>query len=42
MRRAAIFALVVSDLIALATLHFSNGEPLPVPINVVTVRPDVR
>jgi hypothetical protein len=42
MRRTAVFALMVAALIALATIHFSKGEPLPTPLSTVTVRPDTR
>jgi hypothetical protein len=43
MRRVAVFALIVAAaLIALATIHFSKGEPLPTPSSMVTVRPDTR
>jgi len=41
-RRIAVFALIVAALIALATIHFSKGEPLPTPPSMVTVRPDTR
>jgi hypothetical protein len=41
MRRTVIFALVVAALIALATIRFSKGEPLPDP-SIVTVRPGTR
>jgi hypothetical protein len=41
-RRIAVFAFVVALLIALASVHFSKGEPLPTPSHVVTVRPDAR
>jgi hypothetical protein len=37
----AVFALIVAALVALATIHFSKGEPLP-RAGAVTVRPDTR
>lgn len=40
--RVAVFALIVSALIALASVHLSKGEPLPPPPSMVTVRPDLR
>ena len=42
MRRIAVFALIVAALVALATIHFSKGEPPPTSIDAVTVRPDTR
>jgi hypothetical protein len=41
-RRITVVALLVAGFLALATIPFSKGEPLPTPINVVTVRPDTR
>jgi hypothetical protein len=42
--RVVVFALMVAAFVALATIHFSNGEPLPTPtsVNAVTVRPNPR
>jgi hypothetical protein len=42
--RTVVLALIVAAFIALATIHFSKGEPLPTPSSnhAVTVRPDAR
>jgi hypothetical protein len=40
--RTVVFALIVGAFIALATIRFSKGEPLPTPPNTVTVRPNAR
>jgi hypothetical protein len=42
MLRITVFVLIVAALIAVATIHFSKGEPLPTPPSMVTVHPDSR
>src|SRR3954463_4307037 len=34
MRRIVVLALIVAELVFLATVHFSKGEPLPAPSSV--------
>jgi hypothetical protein len=42
MRQTVVFAVVVGALIALATIRFSKGEPLPTPPSMVAVRPATK
>jgi len=42
MRRAVVLVLLVAGLFAVASVHLSNGDPLPIPDGTVVVYDNVK